>query len=97
MSNALEPSAIEAQLKQVSGWELSHEGKRIRKAFSVDNFLSGLEFFGKVAELAEAMQHHPDLHIENYKDVSIEIWTHTANGLTESDFQLAAQIDALDS
>lgn len=78
---------------QLDGWTLTHEGRRIRKDFPVDNFLAGLKFFDRVAELAEAMNHHPDLHLENYKEAWIEIWTHTANGLTEADYQLAQKID----
>lgn len=95
MPDSLNPEQIDRHLSQLDGWKLTHDGKRIRKDSTVSNFLAGLEYFGKVAELAEAMQHHPDLHIENYKDVWVEIWTHTVNGLTESDFKLAARIDAL--
>mgnify|MGYP003341152307 CR=1 FL=1 len=42
-----------------------------------------------------ARQHHPDLHLESYRKVWIEIWTHAVGGLTENDFILAAKIDAL--
>jgi 4a-hydroxytetrahydrobiopterin dehydratase len=45
--------------------------------------------------LAEAEGHHPDLHLTNYRDVTIELWTHAAGGLTENDFILAAKIDKL--
>jgi len=41
------------------------------------------------------MQHHPDLHLENYKDAWIEIWTHTVGGLTAADFTLASRIDEM--
>lgn len=97
MTSALEHGQVEQWLATHSGWTLTREGKRIRKEFAVDNFLAGLEFFRHVAEIAEQMQHHPDLHIENYKDVWIEIWTHTVNGLTEKDFELAEKIDDLTS
>lgn len=93
--NALETTQIEEQLAGLSGWNLSEGGKRIRKEFQVGNFLAGLDFFGRVATVAEEMQHHPDLHLENYNDAWIEIWTHTVNGLTEKDFQLASRIDEL--
>jgi len=95
MAQALDASATKSQLTKLSGWKLTEDGKRIRKDWSVKNFLEGLEFFRKVGDVAEALQHHPDLHIENYKEVWIEIWTHTVNGLTEKDFQLAAKIDEL--
>lgn len=92
---ALTSDQIDQQLAALSGWSVTHDGKRIRKDFSVGNFLAGLEFFQRVSVIAEEMQHHPDLHLENYKDAWIEIWTHTVNGLTENDFQLAAKIDEL--
>ena len=93
MTKAMDAEQIDEHLSRLTGWATSHNGKRIRKDFPVANFLAGLEFFGKVATIAEAMQHHPDLHIENYKDAWVEIWTHTVNGLTTSDFELAMKID----
>ena len=47
------------------------------------------------ADLAEAEGHHPDLHLEGYRSVAIEIWTHAIGGLSENDFILAAKIDRL--
>jgi 4a-hydroxytetrahydrobiopterin dehydratase len=48
-----------------------------------------------VAQLAEDENHHPDLHLESYRKLSIEIWTHAIGGLSENDFILAAKIDQL--
>jgi len=84
------------QLAKLEGWELVKEGKRIRKNWTVKNFMAGIEFFNRVAEVAEADGHHPDLHIEGYRNVSIEIWTHAIGGLSENDFILAAKIDQLE-
>ncbi|HUQ71150.1 MAG TPA: 4a-hydroxytetrahydrobiopterin dehydratase, partial [Planctomycetaceae bacterium] len=61
----------------------------------VKNFLAGMAFFEKVAEVAEAEGHHPDLHLVGYRNVAIEIWTHAIGGLSENDFILAAKIDEL--
>jgi len=83
------------QLAQLAGWRLTHEGQRIRKDWTVRNFMAGMEFFGKVAEVAEADGHHPDLHLEGYRNLSIELWTHAIGGLSENDFILAAKIDQL--
>jgi len=90
-------SAAEAaeQLKSLAGWRLTHDGERIRKDWVVKNFVAGIEFFDAVARLAEAEQHHPDLHLEGYRNVWIEIWTHAIGGLSENDFILAAKIDRL--
>jgi len=85
----------EQQLQQLPGWYLTHDGQRIRKDWKVKNFLAGMEFFNRCAEVAEADGHHPDLHIEGYRNVSVELWTHAIGGLSENDFILAAKIDEL--
>ena len=58
--------------------------------------MEGIDFFTKVAEVAEAEAHHPDLHLVDYKNVTIEIWTHAIGGLSENDFILAAKIDQIE-
>ena len=83
----------EDQLQQLDGWRLTHEGQRIRKDWTVKNFVVGLDFFNRVGQLAEDDGHHPDLHLEGYRNVSIELWTHAIGGLSENDFILAAKID----
>lgn len=85
----------EEQLKTLTGWRLTPDGQRIRKDWKVKNFLAGIEFFNAVAQLAEGEDHHPDLHLEDYRNVWIEIWTHDIGGLSENDFILAAKIDRL--
>ncbi|MEQ8838800.1 MAG: 4a-hydroxytetrahydrobiopterin dehydratase [Lacipirellulaceae bacterium] len=84
-----------AQRESLTGWELTHEGQRIRKKWTVKNFMAGMDFFNKCAEVAEADAHHPDLHIEGYRNASVELWTHAIGGLSENDFILAAKIDQL--
>ena len=83
------------QLAQLPGWRLTHDGQRIRKDWRVKNFLAAMAFFNRCAEAAEADGHHPDLHVEGYRNVSVELWTHAIGGLSENDFILAAKIDAL--
>ncbi len=85
----------EEQVKRLSGWSLTQEGQRICKSWTVKHFRAAMEFFNRVAELAEQEQHHPDLHLEGYRQVWIEIWTHAIGGLSENDFILAAKIDEL--
>lgn len=83
------------QLTNLPGWRITHDGKRIRKDWVVKNFLAGLEFFKQVAVIAESDGHHPDLHLEGYRNLWIEIWTHAIGGLSENDFILAAKIDQI--
>ena len=91
----LTAAEAESQLRELTGWCLTHDGQRIRKDWQVRNFLAGMDFFREVASLAEAEGHHPDLHLENYRQLWIEIWTHAIGGLSENDFILAAKIDLL--
>ena len=84
-----------AQLQKLPGWRLTHDGQRIRKDWAVKNFMAGMRFFNQCAELAEKDGHHPDLHLEGYRDVAVELWTHAIGGLSENDFILAAKIDQL--
>lgn len=87
---------LPALLAQIPDWYATPDGKRIRREWQAKNFLSALDFFRRVAVVAENEGHHPDLHLVGYRNITIEIWTHAVNGLTENDFILAAKIDQLD-
>ena len=94
----VEPCPIDQariQLDRLPGWRLTHDGQRIRKDWTVKHFMAGMDFFNRVAELAEQDGHHPDIHLEGYRKVWIELWTHAIGGLSENDFILAAKIDQL--
>jgi 4a-hydroxytetrahydrobiopterin dehydratase len=84
-----------ALLRDVDGWSLDSNGQRIYRSWTMKNFVAGIDFFNRVAALAEDEGHHPDLHIEGYRNVKIELWTHAVGGLTENDFILAAKINLL--
>ena len=79
---------------QVYGWNVV-EDHHITKAFKFPDFGKALEFVNRVGELAEELGHHPDIFLA-WGRVEITSWTHKINGLTESDFILAAKIDQLD-
>jgi len=83
------------QVMRLTGWRLVENACRIRKDWKFKNFKEGMRFLEQVAELAEAEQHHPDMHLEGYRNVWIELWTHAIGGLSENDFILAAKIDEL--
>jgi len=85
----------ERLLKDLSGWELTEDGIRIRREWTVKHFMAAMDFFNRVAELAEDEGHHPDLHLVGYRSVVIELWTHAIGGLSENDFITAAKIDEL--
>lgn len=86
----------EKYLAQVSDWEIVDEdGKlKIRKRFVLESYLAGIEFVNRIAKVAEAEGHHPDLYV-GYKKVSVSLMTHYIGGLSENDFIMAAKIDNL--
>lgn len=92
---ALFAEEAQALLPSVEGWSLVDSGRRIRRNWTARNFQAGIDFFDKVAVLAEREGHHPDLHLEGYRNVSIELWTHAIGGLSENDFILAAKINEI--
>jgi 4a-hydroxytetrahydrobiopterin dehydratase len=79
--------------KQVDGWNVIEE-HHITKTFKFPDFREALKFVNRVGELAEEQGHHPDISLA-WGKVEITTWTHKINGLTESDFILAAKIDQL--
>ena len=85
----------EQLIAKLSGWQFSDDGIRIRREWVVKNFVTAIDFFNRVAQLAEEEGHHPDLHLVGYRNVAIELWTHAIGGLSESDFIMAAKISQL--
>lgn len=91
----LTAAEIDRLRPQVPQWNVTADGKRIRREWKMKGFVAALEFFKKIGDLAEAEEHHPDLHLTGYRNVAVEIWTHAIGGLSENDFILAAKIDQL--
>jgi 4a-hydroxytetrahydrobiopterin dehydratase len=73
------------------GWTAA-AGHHLEKEYSFDDFRQALTFTNRVAEIAESEGHHPDIHLA-WGVVRLTIWTHKIDGLTESDFILAAKAD----
>jgi 4a-hydroxytetrahydrobiopterin dehydratase len=75
------------------GWVHVNEHHLV-KTYTFENFVQSMAFSNKVANVSEEQGHHPEIHI-SYNTVMIELWTHKIDGLTESDFILAAKFDTL--
>jgi 4a-hydroxytetrahydrobiopterin dehydratase len=88
----LSDQEIEARLSEHPGWEL--DGTAIGKTFKRADFVGSVRFLDSIVEPAEAMNHHPDVEI-SWDTVTISLSTHSEGGVTASDFELAAKIDAL--
>lgn len=85
--------ALEALLRELGGaWRLVKE-HHLEKEYDFPSFREAMAFANRLADLAEAEGHHPEMRIA-FRKVGVSIWTHKIDGLTESDFVLAAKIDA---
>ncbi len=87
-------SAAQALLADLKGWELV-EGQALRKTVACKDFVGAVGLIQRIAPIAEAEDHHPDLHLTRYRRLTIELSTHAIGGLSENDFILAAKIDQL--
>jgi len=77
----------------VPGWRVV-DGHHLTKTYTFPDFRTALDFVNRAGAVAEAEGHHPDLYL-GWGKVEVRIWTHKINGLTESDFILAAKLDGL--
>ncbi|HTP35653.1 MAG TPA: 4a-hydroxytetrahydrobiopterin dehydratase [Candidatus Acidoferrales bacterium] len=89
----LKGAALEQLKSQLPGWQVVDEHHLV-KAYSFSDFRTALDFVNKAGAIAEAEGHHPDLLL-SWGRVEAKIWTHKVNGLTESDFILAAKLDEI--
>jgi len=83
---------IGKNLELLPGWK--YENNAISKQYKFKEFLDGIRFIDKVADIAEAADHHPDIHV-NYTRVTFVCSTHSEGGVTSKDFDLAGKIERL--
>ncbi len=89
-----------AKLKELSselskGWKVV-KNHHLEKEYKFKDFREALDFTNEVGELAESVQHHPDIYLA-WGLVKLTLWTHKIDGLTESDFVFAAKVDRIKS
>jgi 4a-hydroxytetrahydrobiopterin dehydratase len=89
----LDKGGLASLLAGGTGW--TRDGNALTKTFTFKGFKGAMAFVNRVAEAANAANHHPDIHIEAYKTVRIVLTTHIAHGLTDADVALAKKIDEL--
>ena len=88
----LSDAEVERSLRSLPGWD--RDGDFITKAFKFRTFLAGIRFVDEVAFIAEAQEHHPDIHVV-WTTVTLKIQTHDQGGITELDVGLAKEIQRL--
>jgi 4a-hydroxytetrahydrobiopterin dehydratase len=95
----LSDAEIEQQLADVSDWRAGEQTGETRSAIvrelAFADFAEAIAFVNRVAAAAEAANHHPDILVHGWNKVRLTLSTHSAGGLTDADFQLAAQLDRL--
>jgi len=89
--NKLSANEIDLMLTKLPKWSLIEN--RIERNFVFANFMEGIEFINKVAELAEEKDHHPDILLFSYRNVRISLATHSVGGLTQNDFGFAEELN----
>ena len=92
MRQPLSDLEIQRALGGLAGW--TRRGDTLTKTFSFDRFPDGIAFVGRVAKIAEDMNHHPDIDIR-YTKVAMTLSTHDAGGITQSDLDLAGRIESV--
>ncbi len=90
---ALKGKPLEEMHRKLPDWEVVNE-HHLHRNFTFPDFAQALAFVDRVGDLAEKQGHHPDIYL-SWGKVEITIWTHKVEGLTESDFILAAKIEQL--
>jgi len=86
----LSTEAVDSRMSEFTDWALN--GDALQRTFRFDDFPAAMTFVNSVAELAERLQHHPDIMIR-YNKVTLTLTTHDAGGLSEKDFTFAREID----
>ena len=86
----LDSAQITARLQSLEGWK--QNGDAIAKLYRFKEFMDGIAFLNRIAQIAESMDHHPDVTI-NYTRITFACSTHDQGGITEKDFKLAEAIE----
>jgi 4a-hydroxytetrahydrobiopterin dehydratase len=80
-------------MKVPEGWRV--EGERMSTEVETKDFLDALDLFEEIGEVAEELEHHPDLHLEKWNHVRIVTYSHDVGKLTERDERLAARVTGI--
>ncbi len=91
----LSDDAMDAAVAGGLGWARGPGGDRLVKTVERKDFVQAMQFVNAVADLAESRNHHPDIAI-HWNRVELQLWTHTAGGVTQADVDLAGEIDRLE-
>ncbi len=92
MSNVLSGAELLQALQNLPGWNVN--GNVIERVFEFSNFVEAMGFVNRIAETAEAVNHHPDITI-NYNKVKLSLTSHDSGGVTQRDLRMAGKINEI--
>jgi 4a-hydroxytetrahydrobiopterin dehydratase len=92
MSAVLSDAEVQQALQKLPGWKKN--GKAIERNFQFANFVQAMDFVNQIAEAAEVVNHHPDIHI-SYNKVTLALVSHDSGGVTQRDIRMAEKINEL--
>ena len=95
IGRALSAAEVKAGLASVPGWQVGADQKSIERSFVLKNFVAAVNAINTIKDIAEAENHHPDVHLTGYKNLKVVLYTHALGGVTENDLIVAAKINKL--
>ncbi len=95
MKEQLTVAQAREAIKDIREWKIDEGCKIIYREYVMKNFMAAINLINEIAKIAEQKNHHPDIHLTNYRMLRVELTTHEAGGLSEQDFIEAAEINRL--
>ena len=92
MSTVLSDPEIQQALQNLPGWK--RNGIALERTLQFGNFVQAMDCVNQIAEAAEAVNHHPDIHI-SYNQVTLVLVSHDSGGITQRDVRMAGKINEI--
>ena len=86
---------VKMALRQISGWTLGKDSKSITSSWKMRDFSAAINLVNEVAKIAENEDHHPDFHLQGYRNITIELSTHSVSGISINDVILASKVNKI--
>ncbi len=91
----LSSTEVEEFLRNVPGWQIDEQAKMISRTYFMKDFVTAVNCVNQIAKIAASENHHPDIHLEGYRRLRIDLSTHAIGGLSKNDFIVAAKINEI--
>lgn len=95
MDELLSPEELQKLLMSMPDWQIDQQVTTIARTWQLEDFSEAVSFVNQIAEIAEEENHHPDIFLHGYKNVTVSLTTHSIGGLTDKDFTVASRIDGV--